>query len=164
MEPVPDFFFWTVWSSEALAAVASASTPDPRGPDCVARAWRRLRSFGVAGRSKRKFEGCERLSELRSPAEAHCGWAEATPRGARQRRAQWESAVGTACETGPRTHGTGSRKAHGMGRGRGRSGSVRFPGRGAGAVARRRTRGGTPPYRGCPACSVFTGRGWFLMR
>ena len=48
------FFFWTVWSSEALAAGASASTPDPRGPDCVARAWRRLRSFGVAERSKRK--------------------------------------------------------------------------------------------------------------
>ena len=54
MEPVPDFFFWTVWSSEALAAGESASTPDPRGPDCVARAWRRLRSFGVAERSKRK--------------------------------------------------------------------------------------------------------------
>ena len=29
--------------------------------------------------------------------------------------------------TTPLTHGTGSRKAHGMGRGRGRSGSVRFP-------------------------------------
>ena len=60
-------------------------------------------------------------------------WRAAPP--PRRRRAQWESTVGTACETGPRTHGTGSRKAHGMGRGRGHSGSVRFP---------RPVRAGTP--------------------
>ena len=41
--------------------------------------------------------------------------------------------------TGPRTHGTGSRKAHGMARGRGRSGSVRFP---------RPVRAGTPLWGG----------------
>ena len=145
--PVLDFFFWTVWSSEALPAkmgsvISGATVWARHGVDGFHDAG--MINPASAGRSKRKFEGCERLSELRSPAVAHRGWAEATPRGARQRRAQWESAVGTACETGPRTHGTGSRKAHGMGRGRGRSGSVRFPGRGAEAVGRHRTRGGTP--------------------
>ena len=111
-----------------------------------------------AGRSKRKFEGCERLSELRSPAEAHRGWAEVTPRGARQRRAQWESTVGTACETGPRTHGTRSRKAHGMGRGRGRSGSVRFPWS---------VRAGTPLWGGHGRMMVprlCLGGGWGVQR
>ena len=74
-----NFFFWTVWSSEALAAVASASTPDPRGPDCVARMRRRLRSFGVAERSKRKAGGAARLSAAPSPGPAAPGMAGHVP-------------------------------------------------------------------------------------
>ena len=43
-----DFFFWTVWSSEALAAGASASTPNPLG-------------FGIAWRGRSGgYDPCRR--------------------------------------------------------------------------------------------------------
>ena len=108
MEPVPDFFFWTVWSSEALAAVASASTPDPRGPDCVARAWRRLRSFGVAERSKRKARdgGAAAHRSVERPAHAP-SWA-GRPAKVRKHRVSGRGEVpeGGGTPSDPPTRGT----------------------------------------------------------
>ena len=77
MEPVPDFFFWTVWSSEALAAGASASTPDE-----VRTAWRGCGGgydSGVAERSKRKAGGAARLRAAPFPGPAAPGMAGPVP-------------------------------------------------------------------------------------
>ena len=77
MEPVLDFFFWTVWSSEALAAVASASTPDE-----VRTAWRGCGGgydSGVAERSKRKAGGAARLRAAPVPGPAAPGMAGHVP-------------------------------------------------------------------------------------
>ena len=48
------FFFGPFGRAIALAAGASASTPDA-SPDCVARAFRRLRSFGVSRTVQKKI-------------------------------------------------------------------------------------------------------------
>ena len=77
MESVPDFFFWTVWSSEALAAVASASTPDE-----VRTAWRGCGGgydSGVAERSKRKAGGAARSRAAPFPGPAAPGMAGHVP-------------------------------------------------------------------------------------
>ena len=103
-----NFFFWTVWSSEALAAGESASTPDPRGPDCVARAWRRLRSFGVAERSKRKSRdgGAAARRSVERPAHAP-SWA-GRPAKVRKHRVSGRGEVpeGGGTPSDPPTRGT----------------------------------------------------------
>ena len=73
MEPVPDFFFWTVWSSEALAAGASASTPDE-----VRTAWRGCGGGydpkALAERSRGNAFGGGACAPLRFPAPPRQAW------------------------------------------------------------------------------------------
>ena len=74
-----DFFFWTVWSSVSVSRRSVREHAEPSGSDCVARMRRRLRSFGVAERSKRKAGGAARLSAAPSPGPAAPGMAGHVP-------------------------------------------------------------------------------------
>ena len=74
-----DFFFWTVWSSVSVSRRSVREHAEPSGSDCVARMRRRLRSFGVAERSKRKAGDAARLSAAPSPGPAAPGMAGHVP-------------------------------------------------------------------------------------
>ena len=58
-----NFFFWTVWSSEALAAGTSASTPNPLG-------------FGIAWRGREGgYDPCRRQTAQKKIKRVAARWA-----------------------------------------------------------------------------------------
>ena len=85
MESVPRFFLLDRLV-ERSAGRRSVREHAGRSPDCVARMRRRLRSFGVAERSKRKAGGAARLSAAPSPGPAAPGMAGHVPLSESSRR------------------------------------------------------------------------------
>ncbi len=74
-----DFFLLDRLVERSVSRRSVREHAEPSGSDCVARMRRRLRSFGVAERSKRKAGGAARLSAAPFPGPAAPGMAGHVP-------------------------------------------------------------------------------------
>ncbi len=103
-----NFFFWTVWSSEALAAGASASTPDPWGPVSRGAGVEAVTILAVGKRPKRKSRdgGAAARRSVERPAHAP-SWA-GRPAKVRKHRVSGRGEVpeGGGTPSDPPTRGT----------------------------------------------------------